>query len=282
MYVSDKLVFVELHKTGGTHIGRWLSRLVPGEQIGKHNRVPLNLRDRFVIGSVRNPWDWYVSLWAYGCAGKGSVRQQVTRRIDVQYLIRSLGAEMGRSDWAVGLMLRQAIADLKKPVRRWSATYDDPDDAEAFRTWLRLILDPDRRFDMAEGYGFSPVSRWAGIFSYRYLKLFSGLDDLLYRDHTLATHAGTQAAFERYQLVDFVVRNEHLEADLLEALRATGGTVPDAEREELLRASSKRTNASVRRHTSYYFDEATRALVAERERFIIERHSYSAPSLEAT
>ncbi len=40
MFVSDKLVFTELHKTGGTHIYSWLSRLIGGEQRGKHNRVP--------------------------------------------------------------------------------------------------------------------------------------------------------------------------------------------------------------------------------------------------
>lgn len=186
MYVADRLVFVELHKTGGTHISTCLARLAPGEQVGKHNRVPPALRDRFVIGSVRNPWDWYVSLWGYGCDGKGAVFQTVTRGLDIGYLWRDLGIEMGSSGYPVGTVLRQTVADLQRPAAAWRRLYRDVNDAGAFREWLQMMMDVSRRFDVAEGFGFSPVSRWAGILTHRYPKALWTRVDGLHADESPA------------------------------------------------------------------------------------------------
>src|SRR5690625_3551544 len=190
MFVSDVVIFTELHKTGGTHIGHWLQKLVGGEQVGKHIRVPPQLRDRFVLGSVRNPWDWYVSLWAFGCGGEGSVRQQVTRRLDLSYCRRQLPAEMGRRWLTPTEWTRQLIADWCKPVAQWQQDYHDPNDAEAFRRWLHRMMDPARSLDVGEGYGHSPVARSAGLLTYRYLKLFTSLDRDLYHNRELATPEG--------------------------------------------------------------------------------------------
>jgi hypothetical protein len=283
MYVTDRLVFVELHKTGGTHIGKWLARLAPGAQLGKHNRVPDALRSRFVIGSVRNPWDWYVSLWAYGCEGRGTVSRQVTRGLDVPYLYRQLGAEMGRTGVRslpamVPAMLRQALHDARKDTAAWRRVYRDSGDAGAFREWLAMLFDPTHRFDMAEGFGFCPVSEWAGLLTYRYLKLFTGLDERLYRDATLGTPEGTRALWEDTRFVRAFVRNERLEDDLLAALEGAGHAVDAAGREALLAARGRRTNASRRAPAAHYHDDRTIALVAAREALVIANHGYEPPS----
>src|SRR5690606_10461451 len=82
MFVSDRIVFLELQKTGCTHIRNLLQELVGGELVGKHNRAGRELCsvDRFFLGSVRDPWEWYISLWAYGCDRKGVVFGTVTKR----------------------------------------------------------------------------------------------------------------------------------------------------------------------------------------------------------
>jgi len=55
MFVSEKIVFLELHKTGGSHIGHLLSSLLEGEQVGKHNTLKGLYRNRTILGSIRNP-----------------------------------------------------------------------------------------------------------------------------------------------------------------------------------------------------------------------------------
>jgi len=279
VYVSDRIVFVELHKTGGSHIGKWLSRIVPGTQIGKHNRVPNELRDRFVMGSVRNPWDWYVSLWAYGCGGDGSVRQHTTRRIDLNYLNRQLGPEMGVRLPRPRVLLRQLAADLRRPIGLWRHLYSDVENPQLFREWLRLLLDWNRRYDCGEGFGFSPVSRWGGLLTYRYLKLFTGLDAALYSDQRLASADGARAVAHDSLLVRYVIRNENLEEDLLAGLAAAGVSVTTQQRQDILNAQAKKTNASRRQSTEYYLDDETRTLIGEREAFIVEAHGYAPPQL---
>lgn len=279
MFVSSKIVFTELHKTGGTHIGNWLNRLIGGEQIGKHNRVPASLQNRFIIGSIRNPWDWYVSLWAYGCSGQGSVRHQSTRRIDLRYCYDELPHEMGKHYLTTREWATQLAADWKKPVSAWRATYCDPDDPIAFRTWLKMLLDENRKFDIGEGFGFSPISRSFGLLTYRYMKLFTNLGKVLYSDEQLSTLSGLTRNWKQYAFVDHIIRNEQLENDLLDGLRRAGVT-PSREQENLLiSARNNKINKSERRETSHYYDKETIELVSRRETLIIERHSYSAPQL---
>lgn len=277
MFISESVIFVELHKTGGTHIGRWLQQLVGGEQVGKHNRVPPELRHRFILGSVRNPWDWYVSLWAFGCGGQGSVRQQTTRRIDLQYCRRQLPREMGKKRLAVDEWAAQLAADWRKPVDAWRSSYRAADDRAAFREWLALMLSHERRFDMGEGYGYSPISMSSGLLTYRYLKLFTALDDELYTDRGLASLSGQFSACEAKSLVSHIIRNENLEDDLLLGLDKAGIVLTEKQCAALRNGSQNRTNSSRRRGIAYYYDQACIDLVAQREALIIDRHGYTPP-----
>ena len=78
MFESDRVIFLQLHKTGTTTIVDELQRCTPGRlhknrQQGKHMALNVPQNGRLVLGSIRNPYDWYLSLWAYGCAGKGEL-----------------------------------------------------------------------------------------------------------------------------------------------------------------------------------------------------------------
>ncbi|MBA2883010.1 hypothetical protein HNR65_003367 [Desulfosalsimonas propionicica] len=279
MFISEKLVFTELHKTGGTHICSWLEKLVGGEKVGKHNRIPPSLWDRFIIGSIRNPWEWYVSLWAYGCGGEGSAYHQTTRRVNLNYLNRQLHGEMGLRRLPPSCWALQLWHDIRKPVVSWRSVYGDPYDAGAFRNWLRLMLNPARRFDMGEGFGFSPVSMGFGLMTYRCLKLFTRLRTALYKDRSLAKPEGIRRALDEERLVCFVIRNECLEKDLLEALALAGCEVSDKDRCALFSARNNKINTSRRFSASHYYDRETVELVANREKVIIENYGYTQPEI---
>ena len=93
MFVSEKLLYIELPKTACSQIRDLLKHLVGGQNIGKHNRPSEELvsSERVIIGSIRNPWDWYVSLWAFGCDQKGSLLHKADiSKVKGQQLIRKI------------------------------------------------------------------------------------------------------------------------------------------------------------------------------------------------
>src|SRR4030095_1676667 len=89
MFINDKLVYLALHKTGCSHVLKLLSSIpdLDGRIIGKHNTIYEvskrrlgNLSEKIKAGNVRNPWDWYVSLWAFGCMKKGGLYDQIINK----------------------------------------------------------------------------------------------------------------------------------------------------------------------------------------------------------
>jgi|SRR5690349_5608713 len=69
MFVTDKFAFVHLPRTGGTFIIEVIKKFFPSAcEIGHHlplQHIPAKYRKLPILGSVRNPWDFYVSLYHY-------------------------------------------------------------------------------------------------------------------------------------------------------------------------------------------------------------------------
>ena len=69
MICTPKFSFIHLHKTGGQSINELLLTQIPeAKEIGYHLPVahlPSEARSLPVIGVIRNPWDWYVSWYAF-------------------------------------------------------------------------------------------------------------------------------------------------------------------------------------------------------------------------
>jgi hypothetical protein len=69
MIATDHLIFLHLHKSGGTFVNEGLLRFVPDARIiGYHlprSLVPSALAHLPVVGLVRNPWSYYVSWYSF-------------------------------------------------------------------------------------------------------------------------------------------------------------------------------------------------------------------------
>jgi hypothetical protein len=69
MIVTDRMVFLHLHKSGGTFVNRMLRHCLPkAERIGYHlpyREIPNEARRLPVVGTVRNPWAYYVSWFHF-------------------------------------------------------------------------------------------------------------------------------------------------------------------------------------------------------------------------
>jgi hypothetical protein len=69
MIVSDKFVFVHLPRTGGTFVTEVIKKFFPSaREIGRHlprELLPRELSHLPILGTIRNPWEFYVSLYHY-------------------------------------------------------------------------------------------------------------------------------------------------------------------------------------------------------------------------
>ncbi len=75
MITTDKFAFIHMHKTGGQSIIHTIEQCMPSfRDIGYHyplHLLPPEYSDLPIVGMVRNPWDWYISWYAYNILLKG-------------------------------------------------------------------------------------------------------------------------------------------------------------------------------------------------------------------
>ncbi len=69
MIVTDRFVFLHLHKSGGTFVNEFLLRFIPSARaVGYHLPrllIPAEALHLPVLGFVRNPWSYYVSWYNF-------------------------------------------------------------------------------------------------------------------------------------------------------------------------------------------------------------------------
>lgn len=69
MIITQRFVFIHMHKTGGQTLNDIITSSVANSRVvGYHyprSHIPPASTDLPVIGIVRNPWDWYVSWYAF-------------------------------------------------------------------------------------------------------------------------------------------------------------------------------------------------------------------------
>jgi hypothetical protein len=75
MFITDKLIYIQMPKTGSTHIALLLSQIFDGKEAEKHIAASKDQINSgvYLLSSIRNPWDWYLSLWTFGVQGNGSL-----------------------------------------------------------------------------------------------------------------------------------------------------------------------------------------------------------------
>ena len=56
--------------------------------------------------------------------------------------------------------------------RKWEKVYNDVNNPKKFQEWLKLVL-KDSTVDLGEEFKSSSISRFSGLLTYRYLKLYT-------------------------------------------------------------------------------------------------------------
>jgi hypothetical protein len=281
MLVGERVIYLQLQKTGSTRITDLIQATVGAEERSKHDRIHReDLADpeiaaRRILGSIRNPWSYYVSLWSYGSRRAGGIYERTTAspRMDQPKARRDTLHKKT-------IPLDQRDRKGRRRVKRWRTAYGDPDDREAFRRWIRFLNDPAYLVDVGEGYGKSSISAHSGLLTYRYMVLFTlgvvpGEPHLGGHNPTLDTLDRLRAYADEHLLCHDMIRMEHLSDELEAALTAAGHELTEAQRATIHGKAEGRSENRTKHHpAAWYYDDETAALVAERDRFVIERHGY--------
>lgn len=270
MFINDKIIFLQLQKTASTHIADVLNRVMPGEFRAKHSQLTEKPGDRIVIGSVRNPWDWYVSLWAYGCQAKGAIYAQLTLPFpQIAYrLFRQSMLHLG--DWPSAT--KKIVNHRQKNHADWQGLYASSDDVSLFRDWLRMLLSTKGKRLLMEEYPHLPLRNFAGLLTFRFLRIFVDYRVWQTHAHLIDCQSGIETCYRQHGIVDYFIRTEHLEDDLMNILKHLDIYYDPAEI-----ACSKKSNASNHRGSHLYYDNETIELVRAQERLLIEEFGYKPP-----
>lgn len=257
--VSDKLVYLELQKTASTFICSTLVDLFGARAFARHGQLLDEDRSKFVIGSVRNPWDYYVSLWSFGCQKGGGTRKRSTQR-RLQRARHQLPN------------VRPLLREITKPTRRWRAHYSEPHSLEKFNRWLLDVHNPARAAQIDPDFGATQMRRVAGLATYRYCRLYTANVRAVF---ACATESTLRAAVSENYLPQAMIRFEHLADDLIATTRAAGYVVDEKLEQAVRERAAKPVNDSDHMPYWEYYDDASREIVRRRDAVIIERHGYT-------
>lgn len=253
MVEYENFIYLDVYRTGSTHLVELLREIADEPLVHEARHSSLTklrpvpaLRRKLVLASVRNPWDWYVSLWAYGAAGKSAIRRYLAGRFE---------------------------------PRRIASFYDLSAPEPSFRAWLAAIQDANvLNAVLREHLPESGLAGTIGLYTYRYLRVTTLYPRLLLRNWFIRSPEGAAAHHRRWKAYRFVLRTESLDDDLVAFVQAQGGRCrfkPDAI-DRIRQHGEARRNASPRTLPSYhgYYDDESRALVARRDSFFVTTFGY--------
>lgn len=269
MFHCDQLLYIQMQKTGCTHITSLLSHLFDGSQSGIHHPATQDqiANTHYCVSSIRNPWDWYLSLWTYGAQGNGALMKRLTQK--------KLGASLKKAMKNPKKNYHKLIYELSKDASLWKNVYTDSDSPELFRSWLKLIHNPDNSHILGEGYGATNIAGFCGFMTYRYLYLCcQNVNEL--KTRTIANYDDLVNFDNNNCYIDFFVRQESLEDTLCEILEKVRPLKPE---ERAFIYGAKKSNTSRRKLliTDYYDNESIE-LIHHRDRLLIEKFKYSPPT----
>lgn len=276
MFKCDEMIYIQLQKTASNHIVKLLQHLFDGQTVGKHDFATAEQIDHtpYIVSSIRNPWDWYLSLWSFGVKNRGAIRRRATQR--------------HWKDWLADIrhnpsnFYHSSINFCRKDVKQWKEVYHSTDNVAAFRGWLQLVHDPNNAHILGEGYGNNDngISQRIGFMTYRYLRLCSRLDEWKGQTDFTATDIRSLKDLDKnHCYIHFFIRQENLVKTFIQGIEKIR---PLSEMEKSLVQRAEKSNVSARQFPlAEYYDQPSIDLVMKRDQLLIEKFNYSFDSSSA-
>lgn len=268
MIFLEKSVFLELAKTGSTYARYILIALDKTKYttIGKKHNIYNSLSkdekklfdSKLVVASVRNPFDWYVSLYAFGCEHRGGLYTWTQKRPDILSVKN-------------GVEFFKVLANFVKFHSEWKEVFSDVNNIQNFSKFLNLIYSSSP-LGCGFRYQLGGFHKFMGFYSYDYFRMTTR--DFDENSSAIKSYEDLVDYYERNNLTDLVLRNENLKNDLL--LNADKICTGRDELQRAIDSKPKNSKTKTKRmgYKEYYTPELIE-LVAQKERFIIAKYGYS-------
>ena len=258
MFIKSDFVFIHIPKTAGKALEQYF-KLLPhtGPGDGDYEKIqhrPLrekfeDIKTRKIFCNVRNPWDWHVSRYFHGLSP--SLPPLGSARLEKPPSLRKVLTKLGYR------------IDLHKAYERF----------EIDRLFMKKdIFTHYLNHTFSSDLGFSDDHRFCipnvGHLTYSYFNLCSKTEipkqakiKDIFKDHDKLI--GTDAVFKMEELPNNLLDFLRTEVD------SRYGYMPFGHIKEKNKLSLHRSQ-----HYSQYYNDDTRKLIAEKEKFIIDKFGY--------
>ena len=157
MIITERFVFIHMHKTGGQTLNDVILDCIRDRQVvGYHfprSKVPAEFLDLPVVGMVRNPWSWYVSWYFFN------------RRPKINNPLFTIVSDEGREGFTTTVRnLVNLGADTEQSCQQRDTLVNILPDTLDFNRGVGLTKDDIRGFrDNSVGYYSWLFDRMVGI-----------------------------------------------------------------------------------------------------------------------
>jgi len=268
MYFVNNLLLLEMPKAGSTFMRRFLENYYGKEKIRKvgiHNGVKDRaLKEKIlsgeltVLSTVRNPYDWYVSLFTWNSMGKGIYHNIGLKRYELSM------------DGIKSVVKNPLI--LFRDLTQWKEVFQNPQSPELFQKWIYLMLHKQSHFVEKE---FGDLSKYFGFCTYRFLQLHT-FD--FYTNYSQILLAGSAKRFyDEYRLPIVFLKTESLTKQLIENTEKIGLDKRKVTEvlEKMVSKNIIKANSTDRLSYDVYYNKETINLIQEKDKFLFDRFNYT-------
>ena len=269
MFISDRLCFLELGKTGCSYIREVLSENIPqGNLTHIHDTIDSELlnSNRFFLGSIRNPFDWYVSLWAFGCLHKKKdpLYSNLTSRRINPFRLSSINKNYLKKIRFISNQLIKNVGINKK-------LYSDPLNVDNFREWIKMILKKKNKNQLGEHYAISNTNKFIGYMTFHYLLRFIKPNKLyMLFNNEINNYEDLKNFDKNFNFIMSMLKFESIDQDLINIFNKLNIPI-----NKTVILQKKAVNKSVRlKNTMDYYNDETIKIVRQNDSLIFEKYRY--------
>lgn len=152
MIVGKNFFITEMPKTGTTFLRNYFSQYSNVELTIHHETLNENKRYNLLdfqnkIGTIRNPYEWYLSLWKWSCKKK--------EESPIYNDFRSIRLKLRRLKLN-NRIFRYIFTQITKDKKKLETLFSDVNSKKNFNKFLEIMLNFNKRYLISSEYSFVP------------------------------------------------------------------------------------------------------------------------------